>query len=135
MGKCHMSSEDQIKSILKQKFDSRRVDAAIEHFVHCMQKFEEGDWEASLIKSGKFIEAIIKLLWLYAGKTLPVRSKEFKASVYAQNIINQISTTIIADDGVRLQIPRASIFAYDIASNRGGRHDAVDVCRKVLHDR
>jgi len=44
--------------------------------------------------------------------------------VYAQKIIDQVSTTELPSEGVRLQIPRACIFLYDITSNRGGRHDS-----------
>ena len=122
-----MDAESQIKNILSQKFETKRVNSAISYFVACIQKFEEGDWEISLTKAGKFIEAVIKLLWVYAGKSLPAKEKDFKATAFAQKIIDQIDTTTIPDDGIRLQIPRASIFVYDIASNRGGRHDSDEV--------
>ena len=108
MEKCVMKVEDQIKNLLGQKF-------------------EEGDWETSLTKAGKFIEAVIKLLWVFAGKELPEKQKEFKATIFAQKIITQVTTATISDDGIRLQIPRASIFVYDITSNRGGRHDSDEV--------
>lgn len=127
MEKCTMDAEDQIKNLVSQKFEAKRVSSVISHFVSCIQKFEEGDWETSLAKAGKFIEAVIKLLWIYAGKSLPVKQKDFKVTVFAQKIIDQIDTSTISDDGIRLQIPRASIFVYDIASNRGGRHDSDEV--------
>jgi len=127
MEKCVMNSEDQIKNLLSQKFEAKRVNSVISHFVSCIQKFEEGDWETSLAKAGKFIEAVIKLLWVHAGKSLPAKQKDFKATAFAQKIIDQINTATIPDDGVRLQIPRASIFVYDIVSNRGGRHDSDEV--------
>lgn len=118
-----MKSEHQLEALLKQKFEAKKVSAAIRHFVLCVQKLEQGDWENSLVKSGKFVEAVIKLLWTFAGKTLP-KAKDFKAGAYAQKIIDQVSTIAISSDGVRLQIPRACIFLYDITSNRGGRHDS-----------
>lgn len=127
MGKCIMKIEDQIKNLLGQKFEAKRVNSVVGHYISCIQKFEEGDWETSLTKAGKFIEAVIKLLWIFADKELPVKQKEFKASVFAKKIIDQITTTAISDDGIRLQIPRASIFVYDIVSNRGGRHDSDEV--------
>jgi len=122
-----MKVEDQIKNMLGQKFEVKRVNSVIGHFISCIQKFEDGDWETSLAKAGKFIEAVIKLLWIYAGKELPTKQKEFKATIFAQKIIDQIDTATISDDGIRLQIPRASIFVYDITSNRGGRHDSDEV--------
>ena len=123
----NMSTKDQVKNLLIQKFEEKRVVSVIKYFLSVVQKFEEGDWENSLSNAGKFVEAIIKLLWVYGGKSLPVKQKDFKAGVYAQKIIDQISTTTIPEDGIRLQIPRASIFIYDITSNRGGRHDSEEV--------
>ncbi|HUW21422.1 MAG TPA: hypothetical protein VMW41_02010 [Candidatus Bathyarchaeia archaeon] len=122
-----MKAEGQIKNLLGQKFEAKRVNSIVSHYILCVQKFEEGDWETSLTKAGKFIEATIKLLWVFAGNSLPTKQKEFKATSFAQKIIDQVNTTTIADDGIRLQIPRASIFVYDITSNRGGRHDSDEV--------
>ena len=122
-----MSGQDQVRNLLSQKFEEKRVISALKYFLSSIQKFEEGDWEDSLGKAGKFVEAIIKLLWVYAGKSLPTKQKDFKAGVYAQKIIDQVDTVTIPEDGIRLQIPRASIFIYDITSNRGGRHDSEEV--------
>lgn len=127
MEKCVMKVEDQIKNLLGQKFEAKRVNSVVGHYVSCIQKFEEGDWETSLTKAGKFVEAVIKLLWVFAGKELPEKQKEFKATIFAQKIITQVTASTISDDGIRLQIPRASIFVYDITSNRGGRHDSDEV--------
>lgn len=127
MEKCGMKVEDQIKNLLGQKFEAKRVNSVVGHYISCIQKFEEGDWETSLTKAGKFIEAVIKLLWVFAGKELPEKQKEFKATIFAQKIITQVTTATISNDGIRLQIPRASIFVYDITSNRGGRHDSEEV--------
>ena len=122
-----MKPENQAKNLLKQKFETKRVSSVIQYFIFSTQKFEQGDWETSLSKAGKFIEAVIKMLWVYAGKSLPVRQKDFKAGIFAQKIIDQVNTTEIPEDGVRLEIPRASIFVYDITSNRGGRHDSDEI--------
>jgi len=119
-----MKAETKIKEILSKKFDGKRVNTAVNYFISSTQKFEEGDWEGSLGKAGKFIEAIIKLLWVYSGNSLPLKEKDFKATVFSQKIIDGVSSSAIPDDSVRLQIPRASIFAYGITSNRGGRHDS-----------
>lgn len=127
MEKYFMKLENQIKNLLRQKFEAKRALAILRYFVSSTQKFEEGDWEISLSKAGKFIEAVIKMLWVYSGKSLPPRQKDFKAGVYAQKIIDQVRTTEISEDGVRLEIPRASIFIYDITSNRGARHDSDEI--------
>lgn len=110
-------------NVLEIKFDKTRINKLITYFSGLIEKFEQGDWENSLVKSGKFVEVTIKLLWIFAGKKLP-KAKEFKAGVYAQKIIAEVIPKEIPSDGIRLQIPRACIFLYDITSNRGGRHDS-----------
>jgi hypothetical protein len=125
MEKGFMNRESQVKDLLYKKFDHRRVDSVINHFLESIKGFEDNDWEKSLIKAGKFIEAIVKLLWLYCGETLP-RPREFKAGNYAQKITN-INKKDLPEDELRVQIPRACIFAYDIASNRGARHDSEEL--------
>ena len=100
MEKCFMKSDDQVKNLLKQKFEEKRVSSAIQYFVSSTQKFEQGDWDTSLSKAGKFIEAVVKMLWLYAGKSLPVKQKDFKAGVFAQKILNEVSNSEISEDGV-----------------------------------
>lgn len=120
-----MRIEEHIKGLLYKKFPAKRVRPLIKHFLECVQGFEENNWEKSLTKAGKFIEAIVKLLWLYCGETLPMPRK-FKASLYAQKITN-ISKNNLPEDELRVQIPRACIFTYDISSNRGARHDPEEL--------
>ncbi len=122
-----MKSENQVENLLKQKFETKRVSSVVQYFISSTQKFEQGDWDTSLSKAGKFIEATIKMLWIYTGKSLPIKQKDFKAGVFAQKIIDQVNTSEISEDGVRLEIPRASIFIYDITSNRGSRHDSDEI--------
>ncbi len=122
-GEMLMSDTGQaLTNTLKIKFDKRRSDTLVSYFSASIQRLEQGDWENSLVKSGKFVEATIKLIWTFAGKPLP-KEKKFKVGFYAEKII-KLSSTEISSDGVRLQIPRACIFLYDITSNRGGRHDS-----------
>lgn len=118
-----MNRASSLLNILESKFDRRKTIALIGYFSGSIQKLEESDWENSLVKSGKFVEATIKLLWTFTGKALP-RAKDFRAGVFAQKIINQVTAAEIPSDGLRIQIPRACIFLYDITSNRGGRHDS-----------
>lgn len=122
-----MSADNKVKEFLNKKFNNHKADAVVSHFSASVQKFVECDWEGTLTKAGKFIEATVKLIWIYSGNILP-RPKEFKAGVYAEKIINiKIDSSTLTSDALRLQIPRACIFAYDIASNRGARHDSEEV--------
>ena len=121
---CLMSNTNQMLNILKVRFDEDRASTFIDYFSNSIRELEQGEWENSLVQSGKFVEATIKLLWVFAGKMLPPQEKSFKVGTYAQKIVDQVSTNKIQSDGVRLQIPRACIFLYNITSNRGGRHDS-----------
>lgn len=116
-----MSNTISVLSILEANFDKNRTKKLITYFSNSIRAFEKGNWESALEQSGKFVETTIKLIWSFAGETLPKKEKEFKAGVYAQKII-QLNSNKISNDGVRLQIPRACVFLYDIVSNRGGRH-------------
>jgi len=120
-----VKKETQLENILGKVFDPGRVSSILRHFLDCEQKFQGGEWEVCLTKAGKFIEAIVKVLWIYCGKSLPPQ-REFKASHYAQKITNEDRTAVPYDE-IRLQIPRGCIFVYDITSNRGARHDPEEV--------
>jgi len=121
-----MNSKKEILNLLTDGFVSSRAKTVINHFLLASKKFQDGDWESSLSKAGKFTEAVIKMLWLYAGRNLP-RSRDFKAGSYAEKIIKEVTKAEILNDAIRLQIPRACIFIYDVTSNRGARHDAEEV--------
>lgn len=120
------SAEDKIKILLGKKFVQQRANSSLKHFLNCVHKYEEGDWENSIAKAGKFVEAVIKLLWVYSGKSLPTKLRTFQAGNYIKKIIN-LPSVDLPEDELRLQIPRACLFIYDVASNRGARHDSEKV--------
>ena len=93
----------------------------LNHFDGTVEGFQVGDHEKSIAKGGKFIEAVLKVLYIKAGKTLP-NERDFKVDKIIIEL-SQVEKTL-APDAIRLLIPRACRFLYDIASNRGARHDA-----------
>ncbi|HXJ15388.1 MAG TPA: hypothetical protein VNH19_24210 [Candidatus Limnocylindrales bacterium] len=107
--------------LLTNTFKKTHIDAAVKHFNGMVADFQKRDWADSAAKGGKFIEAVLKALWDYAGEVVP-KGKNFKAG----NIIDQLANKAVADT-IRLTIPRACRFAYEIASNRGARHDADEI--------
>jgi hypothetical protein len=125
MGESIMKEETQVENLLIMAFDHKRVSSILKHFKECVQKFQESNWEACLTKAGKFIEAIIKMIWTIDGNPLPPLRK-FKVGEYVQKIANEINKANVPD-GIRLQIPRGCVFLYDITSNRGARHDSEEV--------
>lgn len=109
-------------ALLKPTFAATHVAALLTHHETMIKEFQQGAWEESIGKGGKFIEAVLKALWIHTGNTLPP-ARQFKAD----NVINQLAKQSTFDDSVRLTIPRACRFAYDIASNRGARHDPTEI--------
>ena len=119
-----MTNEDQIKAVLIQRFTKKHVDALLKHFSDSVDKFQEPDWEACVLKIGKFVEAVLKGLMICAGLPLPP-ARQFKVDT-AVTQLRQLSGSQHADT-VRLTVPRACTFVYDIASNRGARHDPDEI--------
>lgn len=108
--------------LLRTQFAATHVDAALKHFTSAIEKFVGGDWEGTSQKAGKFVEAVTKALMLHCGKTIE-NPRRFSAGKELQ----QLQHAGAFPEIVRLVIPRAGIFVYDIVSNRGGRHDPHDV--------
>jgi hypothetical protein len=108
--------------LLRTQFAAAHVDAALMHFSAAIEKFVSGDWEGTSQKAGKFVEAVTKALMLHCQKKIE-NPRKFSAGRELQQL-QQASTY---PEVIRLVIPRAGIFVYDIVSNRGGRHDPHDV--------
>lgn len=117
-----MTAEDQIRTILVSKFPDKHVRSLLNHFGIAVEKYREEDWEGAIAKIGKFIEATLKAIWIHCGQTLP-SSRQFKVGT----VVNQLANLTAFDDSLRLVIPRACTFAYDISSNRGVRHDPDEI--------
>ena len=45
----------------------------LRHFHRMVDDYRKGDWEDAVTKSGKFVEAVLKVLWIYVGETVPSR--------------------------------------------------------------
>lgn len=116
--------EDLAKTFLGTTFHKNHISALLRHFSGMVQEFQEGKWEDSIAKSGKFVEAVLKGLSVHIGNALP-SGRSFKVDA-AINGLGQLPSGSY-DDSIRLTIPRACRFVYDIASNRGGRHDPDEV--------
>jgi hypothetical protein len=111
-----------ITAMLKDQFAAKYADAAVRHFQRMVEDYQKREWEDSITKAGRFVEAVLKALWEHAGEVVPT-GKAFKAG----NIIDQLAGKAAVRDSLRLTIPRACRFVYEIASNRGARHDADEV--------
>lgn len=111
-------------SNLLQVFNSKHINALLLHYRESVTKFEQGDWEGCILKAGKFIEAVIKALAVHGRLALPP-ARKFKVGNIVQQLNNLDSGKY--DDVIRVLIPRNCVFVYDIASNRGARHDPAEI--------
>jgi len=114
----------RIQELLVPPFPKKNISAALRHYTEAVDNFEASRWEDCLFKIGKLVEAILKALCIHVGEPLP-SGRGFKADVII-NALNSKSQGAF-DDSVRILIPRACRFIYDIASNRGGRHDPEEI--------
>jgi hypothetical protein len=114
--------EKSVNELLKDRFEAKHVDAMVRHFRNMVSDYQEREWEDANVKAGKFVEATLKVLWRAAGETVP-KGKAFKAG----NTMDQLGQKTALPDSLRVTIPRACRFIYEIASNRGARHDADEI--------
>lgn len=119
------SANRTVNDLLKDRFAAQRnVDALVRHFQDAADEYHQAKWEKSLAKAGKFLEAVLKALLVEAG--LPTQSgRQFKVDKAINDLAQLPPGT--ADEAIRLTIPRCCRFIYDVASNRGGRHDPDEI--------
>jgi hypothetical protein len=119
-----MNTSQTLQQLLVGEFAERHINAAVEHFGRASEAFQRSSWEGAIAKTGKFIEAVLKALYVRIGQAVP-RSRAFKVDQIVRALEQTPQGTY--DDSIRLTIPRACRFAYDVASNRGARHDPDEV--------
>ncbi len=119
-----MTSANQTKALLVKEFDARNVDASLRHFSAAIQKFAIRDWDGVALKAGKFVESVTKALMIHCGKTVGT-PRQLKIGHELRQLEHLSGTTY--SDAVRIVIPKACIFVYEVVNNRGGRHDAHDI--------
>src|SRR6266540_5813556 len=92
------------REFLIPPFPAKHVNAALGHFTNAVNDFGQGDWEGSIAKTGKFVEAILKALAIHCS--VPFESgRKFKADK-VMNVLGQLTPGSF-DDSLRLLIPRA----------------------------
>ncbi|MBV6474993.1 MAG: hypothetical protein MOGDAGHF_00505 [Rhodocyclaceae bacterium] len=113
-----------VPALLQAKFAAKHATAAVSHFQKMTEQFQLGNWEGTIGAGGKFIEACAKALLLHVGKTLPP-ARKFKVGDVMRDL--KVLPQGSFDDTIRIILPRACEFIYDIASNRGARHDPDEI--------
>jgi hypothetical protein len=109
--------------ILQKKFDDRHATACVQYFLEATEKYAAGDAEGVALKAGKFVEAVTKALMVFCQRQMPTNTRKFSAG----NELRALEPLTTFPDTVRLVIPKASIFIYEVVNNRGGRHDSTEI--------
>lgn len=118
-----------VEELLTPAFPAKHVKSAVQHFNGAVNDIGRGNWEDGIAKTGKFTEAILKAI---AGHCrVPFDSgRKFKADAVI-NALSQLPQGSF-DDSLRILIPRVARVVYDVASNRGARHDPHEVDPNVM---
>jgi hypothetical protein len=126
------AAKASVGTLLEATFTARHVNSAMTHFEAMNAEFQRGSWEEAIAKGGKFVEAVLKALCINTDQPLAT-GRGFKAG----KVIDTLGSGATAGhaDAVRLTIPRACRFVYDIASNRGARHDPDEIDPNLMDAR
>ena len=117
-------ADDAVLKLLKAKIPARHATAAVKHFRDAVLEYQKRKWDDASAKTGKFVEAVLKALVIHTNlPNVPTTGRTFSAGV----CIDRLQHAQGFDDTVRITIPRACRFIYDIASNRGARHDPDEI--------
>src|SRR5665213_1760570 len=113
-----------LTSLLSPQFVAKHIDPAVLHFNNAVNDYSKGDWEGCIAKAGKFVEALLKAVAVHCSAPFET-GRKFKAD----KLMNDLSQLPYGsfNDSLRLLMPRACRVIYDIASNRGARHDPDEV--------
>jgi hypothetical protein len=123
------SQANAVIALLTARLATTRCNVVMKHYSEMAEELQKSHWESATVKAGKFVEAVLKCLWEHCGQTVPP-DKEFKVD----NIINKLPQVAPAGmhDSVKLTIPRACRFIYEVSSNRGARHDSSELDPNVM---
>ena len=113
-----------LANFLTPQFAAKHIGPAITHYLNAVNDYSKGDWEVCIIKAGKFVEALLKAIAVHCSVRFDT-GRKFKADKLMNDLANLPNGSF--DDSLRLLIPRACRVVYDIASNRGARHDPDEV--------
>lgn len=114
------ADDKEIKKILITIFPQKHVGALISYFTDGIREYQNKNWETVGIKSGKFVEAATKCLMAYCAQPIPP-ARQFKAGIELRKLESLSSTY---SEIIRIVIPKACLFIYEVVSNRGARHDS-----------
>jgi hypothetical protein len=61
-----------LEEMLEDQFDPKHVHSALKHFRNTVTAYRVGNWEDSIAKMGKFVEAALKAVCKHASEAAPL---------------------------------------------------------------
>ncbi|CAN5513557.1 hypothetical protein BH10PSE7_BH10PSE7_00980 [soil metagenome] len=113
-----------LASFLAPQFKNKHIGSALIHHSKAVNDYSKGDWEGCIAKAGKFVEAFLKAVATHCNVAFE-SGRKFKADKL-MNDLSQLPNGSF-HDSLRILIPRVCRVIYDIASNRGARHDSDEI--------
>lgn len=101
----------------------------VDSYRNIVRNFIERRWEPSALNGGKFAEAVFSLVNGAVAGAIPDKASKPKNMVDACRTLEgkPANSTLIGDKSLRVQIPRALVFLYDVRNQRGVGHIGGDV--------
>jgi hypothetical protein len=101
----------------------------IDSYRNITRNFVERRWEPSELNGGKFAEVVYTIVNAAVnGSAYPAKAKKPpNMAVACRALEGQPATTVVGDKSLRVYIPRALIYLYDIRNQRGVGHVGGDV--------
>lgn len=100
----------------------------IESYRNITRNFIERRWEPSELNGGKFAEVVFTIVeGTIVGALPPKAKKPPRMADACRALENKPATTLPGDRSLRVHIPRALVFLYDIRNQRGVGHVGGDV--------
>lgn len=109
--------KQHVLNLLSSQLDETLVEKLIKRYDETQGNYLKGDWEGTLDKAGKFVEVTMKCLHFWRTGNVQERINVGNEITELGNLPSSKPRTL------RILIPRACRIVYDLASNRGGRHD------------
>lgn len=100
----------------------------IDSYRNITRNFIERRWEPSELNGGKFAEVVFTIIEGTIVGTIPAKAKKPPKMVDACRALEgKPATTMPGDRSLRVHLPRALVFLYDVRNQRGVGHVGGDV--------
>ena len=118
-----MSDLDRVKSVLESSYDRSLADATVDAFAEIERQYALGNWKASELDSGHFVEAVRRILEFETeGKYTPIGDN---LGGFHAGALGKLESATQCNDSIRFLIPKVLYAIYGVRNKRGVAHLGV----------